>query len=145
MEADGRFVTPKGSAWDIKTSLDVFGTVRARLGYAFDRVMIYGTGGLAWGIVDAQQATNFLSPPDVGGRTSGDVNHIGWTAGAGIEWAVAPNWTIKGDYLYVDLGEENYALDGTTKPGGTVPYTETFATDLSFHTVRVGVNYKFGR
>lgn len=148
IEANGRFTTPapNHTTWDISTKLDAFGTVRARVGYAFGRAMIYGTGGLAWGIVDATQATNWFAPAPVaeGGRTAGDTNHIGWTIGAGAEWAFAQNWSVKGDYLYVDLGEENYALDGTTKPGGTVPYTETFATDLNFHAVRVGVNYKFG-
>ncbi len=149
MEADGRFTTPapNHTTWDIDTSLDVFGTVRTRVGVLVSpQLLVYATGGLAWGIVDAKQATNWFPPanPDVGGRTSGDEAHIGWTAGGGAEWLVAPNWSIQGQYLYVDLGEQDYALKGTTKPGGTVPYVETFSTDLTFHTVRVGVNYKFG-
>lgn len=64
--------------------------------------------------------------------------------GAGAEWAISPNVSIQGQYLYVDLGKENYALNGTQKPNDNVPYTETFATDLDFHTVRIGVNYRFG-
>lgn len=156
MDASGRYQTANNpicgnnpcTQWDIETSLDLLGTVRGRLGYlATPNLLLYGTGGLAWGMVDAKQAANhnapdFLTP---GGRTSGDVNHFGWAAGAGGEYLLASNLTIKAEWLYVDLGKENYALNGTTTPGGTIPYTETFATDLSFHTVRIGVNYRFGQ
>ena len=148
IDAHGRFTTPAPNytTWDIDTSLEAFGTVRGRLGLAHGNFLFYGTGGLAWGTIDAKQATNWYAPapPDVGGRTSGDVVHLGWSAGAGGEWAINSSWSIKAEWLYVDLGKENYALDGTTKPGGSVPYTETFATDLTFNTARVGINYKFG-
>lgn len=153
MEAGGYFIAakaqPNNSAWDIDTSLDVFGTVRARLGVAVSpQVLVYGTGGFAWGRVAANQATEFIYvPPAVGqteqgARTSGDVNHFGWTVGGGLEWALSPSLSVKGEYLYVDLGKENYMLNGTTPKGS--PYTETFSTDLSFHTARIGLNYKFG-
>jgi outer membrane immunogenic protein len=149
LSGHGRFTTqaPNHTTWDIDTELQAFGTVRGRLGLLVKpNLLIYGTGGLAWGVVDATQATNWYAPapPDVGGRTSGDTVHLGWAAGAGTEWKFAPRWSLKAEWLYVDLGEENYALDGTTKPGGTVPYTETFAADLTFNTARVGLNYHFG-
>ena len=147
MEADGRFTTkaPHFTTWDVKTELDMFGTVRGRLGVTNGPLLMYVTGGMAWGITDTSQATNWFAPapPDVGGRTSGRTNHIGWTAGAGVEWMFAPNWTFRTEYLYISLGEENYALSGTTKPNGTTPYVETFAADLDFHVVRGAVNYKF--
>ena len=149
MDAHGQFTTPapNHTTWDIDTSLDVFGTVRAKVGHTVsDNLLVYVTGGFAWGRVDARQATNWYAPapPAEGGRTSGDVNHFGWALGAGAEWAISPNVSIQGQYLYVDLGKENYALNGTQKPNNNVPYTETFATDLDFHTVRIGVNYRFG-
>lgn len=155
LDASGRYQTadtPKCgnescTQWDIDTKLDLFGTVRGRLGYLVTpNLLLYGTGGFAWGIVDAHQAANHNGPDflDPGGRTSGDVNHFGWTAGAGGEFLLASNITIRAEWLYVDLGKENYMLTGTTKPDNNVPYAETFATDLSFHTVRIGVNYRFG-
>ena len=148
MDASGRFTTvaPNFTTWDIDSELNVFGTVRTRLGFTTGSLLIYGTGGLAWGQTDTSQATNWFPPanPDVGGRTSGKTNHIGYAVGAGVEWMMSPNWTLKSEYLYVDLGKENYALKGTTKPDNDVPYIETFATDLDFHTIRVGLNYKFG-
>ncbi len=148
LDASGRFTTkaPNFTTWDIDTSLEVYGTVRGRLGLLLrPDWMLYGTGGLAWGQVDATQATNWFAPapPDVGGRTSGDTIHLGWAAGAGSEWKFAPRWSLKAEWLYVDLGEENYALSGTTKPGGKDPYIETFASDLTFNTVRAGITYHF--
>lgn len=155
LESDGStFTTAPGGAcgasgctqWNVKGGLDVFGTVRARAGIVRGLSHYYLTAGLAWGITDFSVAANH-NPPNYateGGRVSGETTHLGWTIGGGAEWAIARNWTMKAEYLYVDLGEENYALKGTTTPGGTTPYTETFAADLSFHTVRVGLNYRFG-
>ena len=149
MDGEGRYTTqhPHYATWDIKSKLEMFGTMRGRLGVATGPVLVYATGGLAWGITETSQATNWfkaLGAPsdDVGGRTSGRNNHIGWTAGGGIEWAIAQNLTLRGEYLYVDLGEESYALRGTTKPNGSTPYVETFGADLDFHVVRGGLNFK---
>jgi outer membrane immunogenic protein len=56
----------------------------------------------------------------------------GYTLGGGLEWQFAPNWSLKTEYLYVDLGEQT--LSG---PSGT------YTTDTDFHTVRAGVNFRF--
>ena len=69
-------------------------TVRGRAGYAWDRILFYGTGGAAFGNV---QTVAGALPYD-------SVTQTGWTAGAGVEWAFLPNWTAKVEYLYVDLG-----------------------------------------
>jgi outer membrane immunogenic protein len=148
MEADGTFTTPLGSQWAITSELTTLGTVRGRVGLlATPALLIYGTAGLAWGQVDVTQATTFVDGKgaklDDGGRTSGDFNHIGYAIGAGAEYALGNGWSLKGEYLYIDLGDEDYQLTGTTKPGGTVPYVETFASELDLHTLRVGANYKF--
>ena len=68
-------------------------TVRRRAGYAFDRFLVYGTAGAAFGNVQA----NFSNDP-VSGATE-----AGWTAGAGVEVALAQNWTAEAEYLFVDL------------------------------------------
>src|SRR5262249_33610687 len=113
LDADGRFTTkaPNFATWDIESELDMLGTVRARLGVVTGPLLVYGTAGFAWGRIDTKQATNWFppAPPDVGGRTSGTNYHFGWTAGFGTEWAFARSWSLKAEYLYVNLGEVDYA------------------------------------
>jgi outer membrane immunogenic protein len=153
LESSGTFTTsPTGACapnactqWEIESSLVAMGTVRGRLGLAAGRALFYGTGGLAWGITDADQTTHHNGPDFAtpGAVVSGDSNHIGWTAGGGIEYALGQNISLKAEYLYVDLGEADYHLQGTTTPGGTTPWAESFSQDLNFHTARIGLNYKF--
>jgi len=119
----GRFVNgacPSGC----ETKNTWLGTLRGRLGYAADRVMPYFTGGLAIGDVQATRAS-FGSVSDT---------QVGWTIGAGVETAVAANWTAKIEYLYVDLGSMSCNAPACL-PG----------TNVSFHTniVRAGVNLRF--
>lgn len=148
-ETSGTFTTPLGSQWAITSDLKTLGTVRGRLGFlATPALLVYATGGLAWGQVDVTQATTFVTVPggaflDDGGRTSGDFNHIGYALGAGLEYDLGGGWSLKSEYLYVDLGKEDYQLTGTTKPGGSTPYVETFGSDLELHTIRAGLNYRF--
>ncbi len=97
------------------------GTARVRAGYAFDRMMVYGTGGLAW--------ANFKLSDDNGAvQTTRTTTRAGWTLGAGAEYAVAQNISVKGEYLYADYGRVNV---GDSRQS------------LADHLVRVGVNYKF--
>ena len=110
------------------TGLDSFGTLRGRVGYAvgaFGNWLLYGTGGLAVGDVHAWDA---LTP------AAGEFR-AGWTAGAGIETAFAPNWTAELEYLYVDLGKTQYF---NIVP--SVPET----VGITANIIRVGLNYKFG-
>lgn len=102
-----------------------FATARVRLGYAFDRFMPYITGGGAFGDVEAN-----VNP--IGFSTSS--TRVGWTAGAGLEYAFLDNWTAKIEYLYVDLGSFD--------TGFTAPLV-TNNVDLTMNVVRAGLNYKF--
>jgi outer membrane immunogenic protein len=104
---------------------DWFGTVRGRIGYAFDRVMPYVTGGFAYGNVKAN--INGIG-------TTSDTN-FGWTLGAGLEGAIAPNWTAKIEYLYMDLGNTDC---GPIFCGALVR-----EIDFTAQVVRAGLNYKF--
>lgn len=106
--------------------IDWFGTVRGRLGYAMGEWMPYITGGYAFG--EAGRETSSL------GGDSADNNIDGWVAGAGVEWAFAPDWSAKLEYQYLDFGDEEYAYG----IGGFDPIV-----DLQIHTVRVGVNWHF--
>lgn len=107
--------------WDPRSKMDYFGTVRGRIGYAFDNVMPYFTGGLAWG-------HNEITNRDLG--ISSDNTHVGWTVGGGLEYALSNNWTVKAEYLYMDLGDEYYSSIGED-------------AGLKTSTARIGVNYKF--
>jgi outer membrane immunogenic protein len=101
-----------------------FGTARGRLGYAFDRVMPYITGGAAFGEVQANQ----------GGFAGNSDTKVGWTVGAGVEAAVAANWTAKLEYLYADLGSVTCGV------GSCLPAT---SVDFRTNIVRAGLNYRF--
>jgi outer membrane immunogenic protein len=108
-----------------KTSDDWLATARGRLGFAADRFMPFITGGAAFGDIKA-------APGGFGGATS---TNAGWTIGGGLEFAIAPQWTVKAEYLYVDLGKFNCGLSCGLMPTENVSFT----TNL----VRAGVNYKF--
>ncbi|OYW31626.1 MAG: porin, partial [Azorhizobium sp. 12-66-6] len=102
LEADFQGGDISGGANGLDSKLDYFGTVRARLGYAFDRVLPYVTGGLAYG-------KNTIS--DYAWSESN--THVGWVAGAGVEYAITNNWTARAEYMYVDLGSKTYDTIGS--------------------------------
>ena len=100
------------------------GTVRGRIGYAFDRFLPYVTGGLAVGDIKAS----------VAGLGSTSDTNVGWAVGGGIEASIAGPWTAKIEYLYVDLGDTNCSVGSCG-----------LSTNVDFHTniVRGGINYRF--
>ncbi len=113
---------------------DRFGTVRGRLGFAFDRLLVFGSGGFAYGGGES------------GGRNSTDDVHVGWAAG-GIEYAVTNNVTVKAEGLYIDFEEKRarsyaYARDaaGNLYFGPTRVFS---GGDNDFVVGRAGLNYKF--
>lgn len=110
---------------NVTTDIDWFSTVRGRIGYAAGPTLVYFTGG--WAFADLNQSLT-----SGGVSMSNDDVASGYTVGGGIEWQFAPNWSLKTEYLYVDLGEQT--LSG---PSGT------YTTDTDFHTVRAGVNFRF--
>ena len=128
IETDLQWSDIKGSgacAFGCETRNNWFGTVRGRLGYAWDRFMPYVTGGLAYG--------NFEANPAIGPFVSQDTTNAGWTVGVGVEFALAQQWTAKVEYLHVDLGDFTCT---TCAPCAT---TVDFSADI----VRAGLNYRF--
>ncbi len=133
----------------VSQKTDWFGTLRARIGVTpfLPSLLVYATGGLAYGNVK----TNFLMSDTfaiavLGNALSGNATKLGWTAGAGAEWAITQNWSLKGEWLYVDLGRT--ALAGVNGEFvGPAPFP-LYATNQSykhnFHVVRAGLNYRFG-
>lgn len=102
-----------------------FGTVRGRLGYAFDRTLLYVTGGYAYTNVSVD-----LTTPS--GTASSNTTKSGATVGAGLEYAFAGPWSAKAEYLYVDTGTQAVTLLGVTEN-----------VRIKNHIARVGVNYRF--
>lgn len=119
-------------------------TVRGRLGFAaFDRVLIYGTGGVAFGNVKHSAIENQTTVAGAIVSASDDSTRTGWAAGAGVEWAVTDQWSVGVEYLHVDLGNTTLSLPGTTVVGVAFnPATATF-TDRS-DIVRARIDFRFG-
>lgn len=119
--------------------IDWFGTFRGRIGITANQVLFYGTGGLAYGGVRTS-ATNIFVPPNLGTFTGGvSDTRVGWAAGAGIEWAFAPNWSLKGEYLHMDLGSSGVTIvDPVNFPTASANFRYRHEVD----TFRLGVNYR---
>jgi outer membrane immunogenic protein len=111
-------------------------TLRPRIGYAFDRFMVYGTGGLA--MTSIKYDETFSSSFAETESASASKMKIGWTAGVGAEYAIWSRWTVKAEYLYADFG--SISVDGVTNVNGV-----TFSHDMKLHShiARLGVNYTF--
>lgn len=152
---------------NVEQGIDWFGTVRARLGFlATDRLLVYGTGGFAYAQVaegttltalteqgafglgsayGCQAITNSAPTCFVG---SSSRTATGWTAGGGVEYALWDNFTLKAEYLYVNLGRGSVnvvALDNSAFGPGIPKASFVAAFDRpDINIVRLGFNYKFG-
>jgi outer membrane immunogenic protein len=141
------------------------GTLRGRIGFIpVAPLLIYGTGGLAYGNV----STSAIMPgsiPGTGSDSTGGFSYVcgqgtgiancfngassqtkvGWTVGAGGEYKIANNLSVKAEYLYVNLGRTAVTTTATFADGGTAPasFTANFGS-VNFNVVRVGLNYMFG-
>ncbi|HEV7635660.1 MAG TPA: outer membrane protein [Bradyrhizobium sp.] len=117
----------------LRAQLEYMGTVRGRLGYAFGMFMPYITGGFAWGHMSSDLSSSLKQAfgPTQTIAASQSRTLTGGTIGAGVEYAVAPKWSLKAEYLYVDLGKETFF-------GGQSG--STFG--IRDHTVRLGVNFR---
>jgi outer membrane immunogenic protein len=96
-----------------------FGTLRGRIGYAFNNILVYGTAGLAYGDLTAEM-----------GGIDETTTQVGWTGGLGVEVGLNPNWSAKAEYLYMDLANRSYTLTGTDN-------------GLESSLLRLGINYHF--
>jgi outer membrane immunogenic protein len=134
--------------------LNYLGTVRGRLGYLVTPTwLFYGTGGLAYGGPSSSTAIAGAETPNTGttnvaGVGSASSTLVGWTAGAGVEWLFAPNWTAKAEYLHYDLGSVTYsngALNGFLTGTNIIAFTDLSSSTAKFSgdIVRAGLNYKF--
>jgi outer membrane immunogenic protein len=111
----------------MSSNINSLGTFRGRLGVAFDRALIYVTGGLAW-------ATNNYTLDGLGQSSA---THTGWTIGGGLEYGLTQNWSIKAEYMWVDTGTRTYTWPVVA---GVTP---TASEGWRGSVVRAGLNYRF--
>lgn len=124
------------------------GTLRGRLGFTVTpSLLAYATGGLAYGGVNSsaaifQQNLPFAPPFFSSGASSS--TRVGYSVGAGAEWMFAPNWSVKGEYLYYDLGSSSTPMSPLTFATPAL-YTSlpTLRASYKGHIVRAGINYHF--
>jgi outer membrane immunogenic protein len=140
---------------DVTKQVDWYSTLRARLGYTVSPTwLFYVTGGLAVGEIKSSTNVQFAGDQFYLGSStyigSDTVTRAGWSVGAGTEWALAPNWTVKAEYLFLDFGSFSYLSPCTTAGCAAVlvPGQAQFAwlthVRAEESVFRLGVNYKFG-
>ena len=135
----------------VSTRLDSLATFRGRAGFTWNQLLLYGTAGIAVG--DVRSNTNvtcgtFPVLPVYNGAVhigSGSSWQVGWTAGFGGEYAINSNWSLKAEYLYVDLGTFTYFSPLVAAVPAFAPgYSWRTSISERDHIVRVGVNYRWG-
>jgi high affinity Mn2+ porin len=123
------FTSPTFGAENFSEAMLASGTVRGRIGYAPGSWLFYATGGLAW-TYNQQTLTNLPT----GASESPFVWRLGWAAGAGVEAPIAPHWTARLEYLFIDYGNKTYQFSGGAQP---------FTSNFPLQEIRAGVNYQF--
>jgi len=126
---------------------DWLGTLRGRVGYAFDNVLLYGTGGLAVGRVTSSSSFSIINtgnpPPDFlsGNQTT---TRVGFAVGAGAEYGITKNMSVSLEYLYYDLGTVRYSTlpDAFTKNDIPGVY-QTVNYKVNGNIVNAGLNFRF--
>jgi outer membrane immunogenic protein len=120
-----------------ETSEKWLDTLRARFGVAWDRWLLFGTGGLAI----ANETVDLCSPLALS-CGSASQNVYGWTLGAGVEYAFSSNWSLKLEYLYVDLGKSHFPEILAPAVAGGLGFFQGRDVTLTNQIVRVGLNHK---
>ena len=138
----GRFNTPFSSG---SVTTDWLVTIRPRVGWAFDRFLVYGTGGLA--VTHQHNSLTDIDSTTIGGvigtfnATSSQT--VGWTAGGGIEYAFSNSWSVKAEYLYLDFGNVTASAGGGVSGLGLDSASVSVTSHLTANIVRAGLNYQF--
>ncbi len=128
-EGTGNFGT--GGALALHSEIDVQGSVRGRLGYAWDRLLVYATGGAAFAQLESRYTNTALCMDDY------KTDRTGWTVGGGFQYAFKPNWSVGLEYRYTDLGHTSDLLLASSARTLGANRHETF------NAVRASISYKF--
>jgi outer membrane immunogenic protein len=137
----GTAVTPAGSFPFTQTySSHWLSTIRARAGYSAGNWLFYATGGAAFANLSRSDTLSVSVPVASTITASQSTIASGWTVGAGVEWALAPNWIVRAEYLYVDLPALTYTA---VNPAVALQFITATHSDLHENIIRAGVSYKF--
>jgi outer membrane immunogenic protein len=117
--------------YSVTGDINYFGTVRGRVGVAFDRVLVYATGGAGYGW--ASSTLTFPVFPAGSASVTSTSSHLLWVGGAGVEFAITNNVSARGEWLYLDTG---------SIPVGTIGLT-TVSRRIEDNLVRAGLNWRF--
>jgi len=139
-------------AWNIDTEFEWIATLRGRLGVLLaPNFLVYGTGGIAWAKSSSDETALYALANGPTVRASASDTHTGWVAGAGAEWRFAQNWSLKGEWQHIDLGDDDTKFSGVANNAGLnggvnqPNYTQdSFDGSITLDTFRIGLNYKFG-
>lgn len=133
--------------FNTNVSADWLVTVRPRIGYALDHVLVYATGGVAFGRVAISQSyIDFAVDGNGNGLEASSASRVkaGWTVGGGVEYALTRNWIVNAEYLYTDLGSITTAGSvRDSEPGGLSNALLTFTSRAIVNQARAGLSYKF--
>jgi outer membrane immunogenic protein len=147
----GSFTTPSHTE-HVDVTQRWFATARVRAGFTpWERVLVYGTGGVAWANFQSDTAVAFATSPNFLAPYNGAVhvgsastNQVGWVVGGGLEWALTNNWSVKAEYLYLRFDGFAYASPLVAAAAPFAPgYAWNTSVTLREQVARVGVNYKF--
>jgi outer membrane immunogenic protein len=116
-------------------------TATGKLGYAWDRVLLYGKGGGAWVGSNSPGITTSLGVPLGLSNTN---SNLGWTAGLGVEWAVWNNWSVRAEWDYVKLNSQTFTVSGVPTAGTPFGGDVFNNNNRQINMFTAGVNYKFG-
>jgi outer membrane immunogenic protein len=139
IEGDGSWTSLSGSVTDpffltnFNAKTDVIYDVTGRLGWAWDRWLIYAKGGGAW----AQDSFTVVDP--LFGSVSDSFTRSGWVIGGGVEWAFWDNWSMKLEYLHYDFGSRNF--NGVFPVAAPVGFN--FDAQTRVDTIKFGINWRF--
>jgi high affinity Mn2+ porin len=138
LSASQNFTSPVIGAANYSDTVELFGTVRGRVGYDVNHWLFYTTGGLAWTYDQFNRTT--ISPGSTGNPPADTAEavfggRIGWTVGGGLEAPIAPGWSAKAEYLYAQFGNTGISFPTSG---------QTFVSNLSMQQVRLGLNYRPG-
>jgi len=124
---------------NFSSRLRYFGALRDRVGYAFDRALVYVDGGLAYGGLSSNVNGPILngSPYTFSGAA------IGYTLGGGVEYALTNNWSIRGEYQFMDFGKNDPANAAGAPYAGIAGGGWATVRRDQYHIFRVGVAYTF--
>ena len=141
VEAEANWTNLRGSSISVvnpavtySTSIDWYATVVGRLGFAFGRAMVYGTGGVAFTDVETRGVNGVID------SFANSSQRTGWTAGVGFAYQITPNWIAGVDYKHLQF--DKYNTTGITNTL-LIPYTQT-GIDTKIDQVTARISYKFG-